>query len=120
MKEGERRDRFLVDQMLAHLLLLDQIAERGKSQFISPEGAEARYAAEHALELFAEAAEKVSGAFEKANPKIPWQRFRPFRRRVAHPYDHGSEAVNVDELWEFMAHDVPVLRRLLRGARFPP
>lgn len=120
MKESEGRDRFLVDEMLAHLALLGQIAERGKSPFVDPEGAQARYAAEHALELFAEAAEKVSGAFEKANPKIPWQRFRPFRRRVAHPYDHGSEAVNVDELWEFMAHDVPALRRLLRGARFPP
>lgn len=120
MKGGEQRDRFLVDEMLAHLSLLGQIAERGKSAFIASEGAEARYAAEHALELFAEAAEKVSGTFEKANPKIPWQRFRPFRRRVAHPYDHGSEVVNADEMWEFLTHDVPVLRRLLRGARFPP
>ena len=120
MKDGERRDRFLVDEMLTHLSLLGQIGERGKSAFIAPEGAEARYAAEHALELFAEAVEKVSGTFEKANPKIPWRRFRPFRRRVAHPYDHGSEAVNVDELWEFLAHDVPVLRKSLRKARFPP
>ncbi len=120
MKEGERRDRFLVDEMLAHLSLIGQIAERGKSAFVAPEGGEARYAAEHALELFAEAAEKVSGTFEKANPKIPWHRFRPFRRRVAHLYNHGSEAVNAEELWVFMTLDVPVLRRLLRGARFPP
>ncbi len=120
MKGREGRDRFLVDEMLTHLTLLVQISERGKSQFMVPEGSESRYAAEHALELFAEAAEKVSGAFEKANPRIPWQRFRPLRRRVAHPYDPGSAAVNVEELWEFLAHDVPGLRRLLRRARFPP
>lgn len=57
--------------MLTHLFLT-QIADKGKSEFRASEDTVTRYAAEHAVELFAEVAKKVRGAFEKANPKVPW------------------------------------------------
>ncbi len=56
--------------MLTHLSLLAQIAEKGKSAFRTSEDTVTR-SAELAVELFAELAEKVRGAFEKANPKVP-------------------------------------------------
>ncbi|MGI0055593.1 MAG: HepT-like ribonuclease domain-containing protein [Thermoplasmata archaeon] len=118
MKESEERDRFLVEEMLTHLKLIARIADRGKGPFVSTEGEESRYAMREAIELLAEAVEKVSGSFEKANPGIPWKDFRPLRKRVAHPYDLGSEPANVRELWVFASEQAPRILSKLRSARF--
>ncbi len=117
MKESEQRDRFLVDEMLRHGEVLAAIVRKGKEFLLSD--APSRYAAEHAAELLAEAAEKTSQAFKSANPSLPWERLRPLRHDVAHPYDLGAERVNVDQLWQFAAKDAPRIARRLRDAEFP-
>jgi uncharacterized protein with HEPN domain len=117
VKETEQRDRFLVDEMLSHAEVLISIVRKGKSLLTSD--ATSRYAAEHASELLAEAAEKMSQSFKNANPGLPWDQLRPLRHDVAHPYDVGAERVNVDQLWLFAMKDVPRISRRLRDAEFP-
>jgi uncharacterized protein with HEPN domain len=119
VKDSEGRDRLLADEMRTHLRVIAMIAQRGKARFRGPEGEESRYAAIQAVELPGEAAEKISGPFEKANPKIPWKSLRPSRKRVAHPYDGEAEPVNVDELWVFMVRDAPRIERSLLRPTFP-
>ncbi len=120
MSGAERRDRFLADEINAHLRVISRIVRRGKARFSSPEGEESRYAARQAVKLIAEAAEKLSGAFERANAKVPWERFRPFRRRTAHPDDLGAGSVEIDEVWRFMVNEAPRLQRALTRPVFPP
>lgn len=78
-----------------------------------------RYAVEHATELFAEAAEKVSRPFKSENPKVPWDRLRELRRIVAHPYDTGVGSTSIEQLWLFARDDLPRIARTLRRAKFP-
>jgi uncharacterized protein with HEPN domain len=112
LKESARRDRFLVGEMLRHADVLVSIAKRGKATL---EGdTTLRYAAEHATELIAEAAGKVSSAYKGATPGIPWDSLRPLRRLVAHPYDIDSKPVEVDQLWKFATKDVPSIAKRLR------
>jgi len=117
LKADEQRDRFLVSEMLHHAEILDVIARKGKEALGSDPLV--RYAAEHATELFAEAAEKVSNAFKGLNPRVPWDRLRPLRRTVAHPYDLPVEMVNINELWAFVNSEAPRISRFLRNAKFP-
>jgi len=117
VKDNERRDRFLVEEMLRHAEVLAAVARDGKATLDS--SATNRYAAEHATELFAEAAGKISQAFKNANPGVPWDRLRPLRHDVAHPYDLGAAPVNVDQLWRFVTRDAPRISRHLRNAKFP-
>lgn len=116
MKDTEGRDRFLVDQMLNHADVAAAVARRGREEFeIDPT---AHYAVEHAIELFAEAAEKLSREFKAANPRIPWDFMRELRRTVAHPYDLGATPVGVDQTWRFVKEELPKLVQRLRRARF--
>jgi uncharacterized protein with HEPN domain len=111
------RDRYLVDEMLRHLTVLAMGVKGGKANLAKDPTI--RYAAEHATELLAEAAEKVSQPFKTANPKVPWKGLRALRRGVAHPYDTGAESVNIDQLWKFIRDDAPKISAALRVAIFP-
>ncbi len=117
MKAEEQRDRVLVDEMLQHLQVVAEVAGSGKVTLGS--SAQTRYALEHAIELFAEAAEKVSNNCKGANERVPWSSFRTFRRALAHPYDAGSSRVGIDELWVFATQVAPRVRRQLTTLKFP-
>lgn len=117
MKPSERRDRFLVDEMLNHAEVVAVSVRKGRDAFDTD--VTTRYAVEHATELFAEAAEKVSRPFKTANPQIPWDRLRELRHDVAHPYDTGSNSITVEQTWRFARDDAPKIVRQLRHARFP-
>jgi uncharacterized protein with HEPN domain len=103
--------------MLRHAEIMSEIARRGRAGF--ERDPVTRYALEHAVELFSEAAEKLSSAFESANPGIPWKGLRPLRREVAHPYDAGRPPVDTDRVWRFVQDDLPKLVRNLRRPVFP-
>lgn len=83
MREGTRRDRFRVAERLRLAEIIEENVRKGRTTF--DRDPSTRYAVEHAVELFSEAAEKVSARFERANPGIPWKGLRPLRRDVAHP-----------------------------------
>ena len=117
MKESERRDRFLADEMLRHLDVVALELRRGRERIETD--LEARYALEHATELLAEAAEKESRPFKSANPEIDWMALRKFRHDVAHPNDVGATAVSAEQLWRFARDDAPEIARRLKKAKFP-
>jgi len=117
VKEGQQRDRYLVDQMLTHAEVIAVNVRKGRDVFETDPTT--RYAAEHAAELFAEAAEKIGRAFKNANPAIPWDRLRELRRLVVHPCDPGADPTHVEQTWRFARDDVPTISRKLRGSRFP-
>ncbi len=119
MRGVENRDRFLVDEMLHHLGVLAAVVSGGRERFRGPEGVEARYAAEHAAELIAEAAPKTSRIFRSENPSLPISLLRGLRNVVAHRYDLGGQAVDTGELWRFASEVAPRLERDLRKVRFP-
>jgi uncharacterized protein with HEPN domain len=78
-----------------------------------------RYATEHAIELLAEAAEKVGRSFKSANSALPWDRFRELRRIVAHPYHSGADPTRTEQTWRFAQDDAPAVVRKLRRSKFP-
>jgi uncharacterized protein with HEPN domain len=115
MKDSETRDRILIDEMLRHAEVIASVVAEGKARFTDPGNVRSRYTVEHATELIAEAAEKVSTGFKGRNSNVPWDSFRPLRKAVAHPYDIGSEPPNVDETWRFAQHDLPPIVRRLKA-----
>ncbi len=117
MKEAERRDRFLVAEMLRHAEVVATNVARGRAAFDTD--LTTRYALDHAIELFSEAAEKLSSEFERLHPEIPWKGLRPLRRDVAHPYDRGLAPVRPDRVWRFVRDEMPRIVRRLRVAAFP-
>lgn len=110
------RDRFMVEEMLRHLDLVQSIAKQGRAKVASD--SLTRYGLEHAIELIAEAAKHTGGSFRSANPEVPWTDLRNVRRLVAHPYDVGSEEVNVGRLWRFAAEEAPKLTGQLKRVKF--
>ncbi len=117
MNEGEQRDRFLVDEMLRHLGVVELTVRGGKVRV--EDDVTTRYALEHATELFLEAAKKVSGRFQKTNPGVPWESFVGVRNSIAHPYDIGAAPIALGELWKFASGNAPRIARYLRRAKFP-
>jgi uncharacterized protein with HEPN domain len=117
VKEGQRRDRYLVDQMLTHAEVIAVNVRKGRDVFETDPST--RYAVEHASELLAEAAEQVGRAFKTANSAVPWAGLRELRRTVAHPYDAGGDPTRVEQTWRFARDDVPRIVRRLRASRFP-
>ncbi|NNN17897.1 MAG: DUF86 domain-containing protein [Thermoplasmata archaeon] len=117
MKASDQRDRFLIDEMLNHADVIAVNVRKGRDVFDTD--TTTRYAVEHATELFAEAAEKISRPFKSANRQVPWARLRELRHDVAHPYDTGANPTSVEQTWRFARDDVPKITRKLRHARFP-
>lgn len=116
MKEADRRDRFLVAEMLRHCEVIAENVAKGRTAF--EKDSSTKYATEHAVELFSEAAEKLSSEFEAANPSIPWKGLRPLRREVAHPCDAGRPPVDPERVWRFVRDDVPKIVRKLKAAEY--
>jgi uncharacterized protein with HEPN domain len=83
----------------------------------SYEGAEGmvyRRAIKNDVYEFCESAEKLTGAFEKANGELP-PRVAKMRFDLAHDYPE----VQTSELIEFAREVMPKVARLLRNAKFP-
>jgi uncharacterized protein with HEPN domain len=116
VKDNERRDRFLVDEMLNHADVIAVNVRKGRDVFETDPTT--RYAVEHATELLAEAAEKLGRAFKGANPGVPWDRLRELRRGLAHPYDPGADRTHIQQTWRFARDDAPGIARRLRRAKF--
>jgi uncharacterized protein with HEPN domain len=117
VKDNERRGRYLVDEMLNHSDVIALNVRKGRGFFETD--TTARYAVEHATELFAEAAEMLGHAFKSANPLVPWDRLRELRRGLAHPHDPGADRTHIEQTWRFARSDLPVIVRRLRRAGLP-
>lgn len=111
------RDRFLCEEMLRHLSMIEGGAKVGRMGLQTD--ITTRYAVEHATELLAEAAKRTSAVFKAENPGVPWRALSHLRVEVAHPCDVGGEPINVDRLWRFLRDEAPAIARRLRRAKFP-
>ena len=107
----------MVDEMLTHAELVAANVKRGRDTF--EVDSTVRYAVEHAVELFAEAAERTSRALKSANPLIPWERLRELRHDVVHPCEVGAAPQSVERLWRFARDDLPAIVRHLKKSKFP-
>jgi uncharacterized protein with HEPN domain len=111
-------DRFLVEEMLRHIDVIEMIARKGRENLASD--VTARYAIYHAAELLAEAAKHSSANFRSSNEEIRWRSLSALRRSLAHPYDVDAGSVDLEVVWRFATNDAPKLKRGLSKARFPP
>jgi uncharacterized protein with HEPN domain len=68
-----------------------------------------RYAIERQILVIGEAAKKVSDAFKKSNPQIPWAAIVGQRNILAHEYGE----VLVERIWRVATVFVPELVKLL-------
>lgn len=57
------------------------------------------------LEILGEAAKNVSGTTQARYAEIPWRQMAATRDRLI----HGYFSVDLDVLWEIVAHDLPPL-----------
>ncbi len=61
------------------------------------------------IQIFGEAARKVSPEFRQAHPEIPWQGIIGMRNRMVHEYFRIIPA----KVWEVIQREIPVLIPLL-------
>ena len=62
-------------------------------------------AVERRLEIFGEAAGRVSEGFQLAHPDIPWKEIKAIRVVLAHRYGD----INLHQLWQALQSDLPDL-----------
>jgi len=64
------------------------------------------------LEIFGEAAGRVSKEFVNANPQIPWREITGLRHKLIHDYFE----VDLDIVWQTATNDVPNVLPVIEGA----
>ncbi len=74
-----------------------------------------RSAVERQLEILGEAARRVSEAFKKTHPEIPWRQIVGLRNILAHEYGD----INQQRIWLIISDSIPALIGGLRGL-LPP
>lgn len=61
------------------------------------------FAVIRALEIFGEAASRISNEFQKAHPHIPWRAIVGMRNRLIHAYFD----IDYDVVWEAIGSEIP-------------
>lgn len=61
------------------------------------------FAVIRALEIFGEAASRISSEFQIANPHIPWRAIVGMRNRLIHVYFD----IDFDAVWEAISSEIP-------------
>jgi uncharacterized protein with HEPN domain len=57
------------------------------------------------IEIIGEATKRLSEAFRKKHPEIPWRQMAGMRDLLIHAYDH----VDLEEVWKTVETDIPAL-----------
>ncbi len=119
MKMTPERQRRLVADMLRYSAEIAKVVRRGREEFFDRSDVRNRVTVEHFLELLGEASEAVGQSLRTENPDIPWLALKRLRFDSAHPYDDAAAPVNYDEIWRFVANDLPKITRRIRHAKLP-
>lgn len=94
---------YLLDILLAAKDARDFTAELDKDAFLSD--LKCQYAVTYCLEVIGEAVKRLSDESQRKYPDIPWSAMA--RMRDLHiPAD---DRVNLNEVWDTVHHDIPVL-----------
>jgi uncharacterized protein with HEPN domain len=69
-----------------------------------------RLALAHLVQIFGEAARRISPELQRAYPKIPWKQIIGMRHKVVHDYLH----VDFDIVWNVATFNIPPLTTPLK------
>jgi uncharacterized protein with HEPN domain len=113
MKETQRSQAILVDDMLQCIATIAHWVGKGHESFLDPEtGSQATI--ERQFEKFEEAANALGAAFQKSNHEIPWKSIFEIRNELSHPYQRSYDP---EQLWRFARDELPRIGRRLRRPR---
>jgi len=98
---------------LGHMLdvtekILDKVKGLSRDRYDADENL--RLALAHLVQTLGESARRVSLAFQKLHPEIPWSAIIGMRHKVVHDYLH----VDFDIVWGVATQDLPSLINDLR------
>ncbi|MFI5417948.1 MAG: DUF86 domain-containing protein [Candidatus Lutacidiplasmatales archaeon] len=103
-----RGDALRVSDLLEAIERIRSFASGGRTGFFGdPKTSEA---ITFELLKIGEAATGLSVAFRESNTKVPWRRLVDLRNEIVHEYFR----VELDDLWEFVVHELEGLERELR------
>ncbi len=86
----------------------------GKNSFLS--NRQLQYAVIRCLEVIGEAAKRLSNEIPRKHPNIPWSAMARMRDLLIHAYGK----VDLDEVWNTVTQDIPVLITELEQIVPPP
>ena len=105
MRKPEER---LLD-MLEAIRRIEKYAVRGRNAFVSDELIQTYVV--HNLQIFGEAACKVSLEFQQRHPEIPWAKITGMRHILVHDYFQ----VDLEIVWAVVEKELPVLKEKLQA-----
>jgi uncharacterized protein with HEPN domain len=95
--------------MLEALLRIEKYATRGRHAFASDELIQTYVV--HNLQIFGEAACKVSLEFQQLHPEIPWAKITGMRHILVHDYFQ----IDLEIVWAVVEKELPVLKEKLQA-----
>jgi uncharacterized protein with HEPN domain len=107
MRPDERDTGYLLDMLRHARGVIRAVAGKKLEDYLVNE--DLRLAVERRIEIIGEAARRVSAAFRRAHPQVPWQRIIAQRNVLTHEYGEIQD----DILWNVATLSVPELVSLL-------
>lgn len=107
-----RDDEQRAQDVLEACAQLAELVSLGNDRFIAD--VLLQRAAERLLEIIGEAANAMTEEFRGSVNRVPWDRVRRLRIRLAHHYHRVDPA----QVWEIAANECPKLAAELRGSGF--
>ncbi|MCZ6651687.1 MAG: DUF86 domain-containing protein [Planctomycetota bacterium] len=104
---------------LGHIMdLADKIRQRieGKSRDDFDSNEDLRIVLTHLIQTIGEAARRVSSAFQKDHPEVPWSDIIGMRHRIVHDYMDVDE----DLVWDVATFELPALVKKIEPLSPPP
>ncbi len=104
---------------LGHIIdLADKIRRRveDKSRDDFDSNEDLRIVLTHLVQTIGEAARRVSSAFQKEHPEVPWSDIIGMRHRIVHDYMDVDE----DIVWDVATFELPALIKKIKPLAPPP
>lgn len=105
MRKPEER----ILDMLEAIKRIEKYAVRGRHAFASDELIQTYVV--HNLQIFGEAAFKLSPEYRDQHPEIPWSKIMGMRHILVHDYF----AIDIEIVWNVVENELPVLQEKLHG-----
>lgn len=118
MRAEERDPAYLWDMLEAAQAVVEFMGKLTLEEFLAVgrEREITRLAVERELEIFGEAARRVSDQFRSEHPEIPWKEIVGLRNVISHQYDK----VNYTEIYRITHDRIPELITILKPLVPPP
>jgi uncharacterized protein with HEPN domain len=102
-KPGER-----ILDMLEAIKRIEKYAARGRHAFAGDELIQTYVV--HNLQIFGEAAFKLSSEYRDQYPEIPWAKIMGMRHILVHDYF----AIDLEIVWNVVENELPILKKKLQ------